>query len=133
VIVVDTNILAYRLLPGTASESVDGLLAAEPEWAAPLLWRSEFRNVLAGLIRSGKVTAADSEVILRRAQLCLTGGEHVVSDEAVLRLVALSRCSAYDCEFVALAQALQTQLVTADRLLLTSFPATCRRLEDFSH
>ncbi len=132
-IVVDTNILVYRLLPGTASESVDRLLAAEPEWAAPLLWRSEFRNVLAGLIRSGKVTVADSEVILRRAQLCLTGGEHVVSDEAVLRLVALSRCSAYDCEFVALAQALQTRLVTADRLLLTSFPATCRRLEDFSH
>ena len=130
-IVVDTNIIAYRLLPGSGGAIVDPLLAIDAEWAAPLLWRSELRNVLAGLIRSGKASVADGEAIMHRAHLCLTGGEHVVSDDSVLRLVARSRCSAYDCEFVALALALQTKLVTADRLLLESFPSICRRPEDF--
>ena len=35
---------------------------------------------------------------------------------------ATSHCSAYDCEFVALALELEVPLVTADRQLLRSFP-----------
>ena len=46
-IVVDTNVLAYLLIPGQYTESAERLLLDEPEWAAPLLWRSELRNVLA--------------------------------------------------------------------------------------
>jgi predicted nucleic acid-binding protein len=127
VIVVDTNILAYRLLPGPVNEPVDRLLAFDPVWAAPLLWRSELRNVLAGLIRSGKTTAAQAESILRQARASLTAGEYQVSDGAVLALVARSRCSAYDCEFVALAWSLEVPLVTEDKALLSAFPGICRK------
>ena len=119
-IVVDTNILAHRPLPGPVNEPVDRLLAFDPVWAAPLLWRSELRNVLAGLIRSGKTTAAQAESILRQARASLTAGEHQVSDGAVLALVARSRCSAYDCEFVALALSLEVPLVTEDKALLSA-------------
>jgi len=46
-IVADTNIITYLLLPTTYTSSVDSLYKIDPDWAAPLLWKSEFRNVLA--------------------------------------------------------------------------------------
>lgn len=50
-IVVDSNILAYLYLPGEFTVAAETLLEREPEWAAPPLWRSEFRNILAGYMR----------------------------------------------------------------------------------
>lgn len=41
----------------------------------------------------------------------------------VLELVRDSDCSAYDCEFVALAMSLGITLVTEDKKLLKAFPA----------
>lgn len=49
-IVVDTNILAYLYLPNDLTANAEKLLRQEPEWAAPILWRSEFRNVLTGYL-----------------------------------------------------------------------------------
>lgn len=127
-IVVDTNILAYRWLPGPQGPLIEELLTSDVEWAAPPLWRSEFRNLLAGLIRSGKMTVAEAEAALHKARNCLIAGEHTVSDHAVMALVGQSRCTAYDCEFAALAEALDTVLVTEDKALLTAFPKLCRSL-----
>ncbi len=65
---------------------------------------------------------------MRLGESCLLGGEHSVSDHVVFDLVARSRCSAYDCEYVALAQALGTILVTEDRALLRAFPRESRTI-----
>ncbi|MBI1815413.1 MAG: type II toxin-antitoxin system VapC family toxin [Deltaproteobacteria bacterium] len=129
-IVVDTNVLAYHWLPGRRASATEALARLDMEWAAPLLWRSEFRNVLAGYIRSGRLSVAEAERAVRHAASSLLGGEHVVADEAVLGLVTRSKCSAYDCEFVALADALNTVLVTDDKALLAAFPKLCRSLDD---
>jgi predicted nucleic acid-binding protein len=127
-IVVDTNIIAYRWLPGPHASKIDQLLTVDAEWAAPLLWRSEFRNILAGYLRRSDLTLLQTESVLAMARKSLNGGEYAVADEAVMRLVAESTCTAYDCEFVALAQALGTLLVTEDKALLKAFPKTCRSL-----
>ena len=50
-IVVDSNIVAYLYLPGERTADAEALLEQDPEWAAPVLWRSEFRNILAGYTR----------------------------------------------------------------------------------
>lgn len=50
-IVVDTNTIAYLYLPTQYTDDIEKLLLKEPEWAAPVLWRSEFRNVLALYVR----------------------------------------------------------------------------------
>jgi len=42
----------------------------------------------------------------------------------VLELAVRSRCTAYDCEFVALAKQLGVPLVTSDRQVLAAFPET---------
>lgn len=127
-IVVDTNILVYRWLPSPRAAEVEALIRHDPEWAAPLLWRSEFRNVLAGYIRAGKLSPADAEQATRHAAACLLGGEHALSDHAVLELVAKTKCTAYDCEYAALAIYLGTVLVTEDKALLTALPKVCRNL-----
>ncbi|HEY0256928.1 MAG TPA: hypothetical protein VGC39_05760, partial [Candidatus Methylacidiphilales bacterium] len=80
-IVIDTNILAYRWLSGARNAEADALVRLDPQWAAPLLWRSEFRNVLAGYIRSGDLSVDNAENTMRHARACLLGGEHAVADE----------------------------------------------------
>ena len=102
-IVVDTNVLAYLLLPGPKTKLAEALLLDQPRWAAPPLWRSEWRNVL-------------STYLLRD----LLQLPQAVASEQVLQLANRSRCSAYDCEFVAAAQQLGVPLVTEDRAVLVA-------------
>ncbi|MCW5626615.1 MAG: type II toxin-antitoxin system VapC family toxin [Burkholderiales bacterium] len=121
-IVVDTSILAYLYLPGDRTAHAEALLEQDPDWAAPILWRSEFRNILAGYIRR-KATTFDQACRLRdEAESLLAGSEFEVDSTAVLALVRDSNCSAYGCEFIALAIQLDTTLVTMDKKLLGSFP-----------
>ncbi len=48
-----------------------------------------------------------------------------------MQLVNTSQCSAYDCEFVALAQYLDIPLVTADKKLLTEFTDIALSLDSY--
>lgn len=130
-IVVDTNILAGHCLPGPLNGKTEVLLQSEPEWAAPTLWRSEFRNVLCGYLRRGLIDEQQAGEIMADATDALKGGEHAVADRAVLALVNKSDCSAYDCEFVALAAALDTVFVTEDKQVRRAFPDRCRSLDEF--
>ena len=121
-IVVDSNILAYLYLPGDRTAAAEALLEQDPEWAAPTLWRSEFRNILAGYMRRKTVTFDQACSLQREAESLLAGAEFEVDSSAVLELVRDSDCSAYDCEFIALAIKLNTKLVTVDKKLLREFP-----------
>ena len=127
-IVVDTNVVAYLLLPGPQTAAAEALLEAHPTWAAPPLWRSEWRNVLCGYWRRGSLTLEQVIALQLQAETLVIGHEEPVESEAVLRLAASSGCSAYDCEFVAASQQLDAPLVTADLALLKAFPALTRSL-----
>jgi predicted nucleic acid-binding protein len=122
VIVVDSNILAYLYLPGDRTAAAEALLEQDPEWAAPTLWRSEFRNILAGYMRRKTVTFDQACSLQSEAESLLAGAEFELDSSSVLELVRDSDCSAYDCEFMALAIKLNTKLVTVDKKLLRAFP-----------
>lgn len=123
-IVVDTNVLAYLYLPGEHTAAAETLLQQDPDWLAPYLWRSEFRNVLAEFLRHDKLTVEQALALQHEAENLMAGAEYPVQSATVLNLVQKSDCSAYDCEFVALAQVLNTSLVTMDRKVLRAFPDT---------
>lgn len=121
-IVVDSNVLAYLYLPGEYSTAAEALLEQDSDWAAPILWRSEFRNILAGYLRRKAITFEQAVSLKREAESLLEGAEFELESLAVLELVRDSDCSAYDCEFIALAMKLDTTLVTMDKKLLRAFP-----------
>jgi predicted nucleic acid-binding protein len=128
VIVVDTNVVAALFLGTDATPAAEALLQSDGDWAAPLLWRSEFRSVLTGMLRRGRLDAAGARRVASEAEALLRRGEYTVESGHVLDLVARSRCSAYDCEFVALAEDLGVSLVTDDREVLEGFPEIARGL-----
>lgn len=121
-IVVDSNVLAYLYLPTEYTLLAESLLMHDPDWVAPILWRSEFRNILAGYMRRKTLTFDEAYNLQAEAEGLLAGNEYEVDSQRVLALVRDSDCSAYDCEFVALAQRLDVKLVTMDGKLLKAFP-----------
>ena len=128
-IVVDTNIIAYLWLPNDRRSSARELLERYGRWFAPILWRSEFRNILAGYLRRGQLAIGDARYAYRGAAELLRGNERVPKTESVLNLIAASDLSAYDSEFVAVADSLGIPLVTADRKIVRSFPRTAFHFE----
>jgi predicted nucleic acid-binding protein len=130
-IVVDTNIIGYLYLTSEKSILAEGALERDPLWAAPLLWRSEMRNVLGFYLRKGLLSLDDAGLIMEEATALMRGQEYGVTSNQVLELVSNSTCSAYDCEFVALARDLNVPLVTVDQQILKDFQETAVSLETF--
>lgn len=130
-IVVDTNIIAYLLIAGERTAQVRKILQRDPQWAAPLLWRSEFRSVLAFYMKQESLSLAEAILIAEEAETLMQGGEYEVKAARTLSLVANSRCSAYDCEFAALAEELGVPLVTSDSRILSGFPSIARSPDAF--
>lgn len=127
-IAVDTHVVAYLDLPTEFTRHAEALLERDPEWVAPLLWRSEFRNILAGYLRRGLLTFDVAASLQAEAESLLAGAEHEVSSRQVLELARDSDCSAYDCEFVACALSLGVRRVTRDAKIVKAFPEVAVRL-----
>lgn len=130
-IVVDTNIIAYLYLSSERSTQAEQALLKDPDWAAPLLWRSEIRNVLALYIRKEILSLEDALQIMNEALDLMREREYEITSFHGLNLAASSTCSAYDCEFVALAQDLNLPFVTVDNQVLGQFPRVAVSLDDF--
>ena len=128
-IVVDTNVIAYLYLSGEYSDLSERLLERDPDWMAPRLWRSEFRNVLALYLRKELMGFQDSLEILEEAERLMSDSEFEVPSALVMQLAGESGCSAYDCEFIALARYFRVPLATNDNALLQAFPDTAQSVQ----
>lgn len=121
-IVVDSNVIAYLYLPTAHTRAAEALLQRDAAWAAPMLWRSEFRNVLTGYLRRGTLSLDATISLQTEAESLMAPHEREVDSAHVLRLAMESGCTAYDCEFVSLAIRLGVPLVTQDKAVLRAFP-----------
>lgn len=130
-IVVDTNIIAYLYITGEKSLQAEQLLSFDSCWRAPLLWKSEFRNVLSLYLRKDMLSFDEVLMIIQQAERLLDDNEYKISSTHIMQLVNSSTCSAYDCEFVALAQYLETVLITADKKILREFPSIAKSLDSY--
>lgn len=114
--------LVYLTAAGPYSSLAKRIAAADGEWVTSTLWRSEFLNVMAGQIRRGNLTLESAiDSFLGAAEFIVL--ERIPQAEGVLRLVATSNCTAYDLEFVVVAQTLGVPLVTNDKQILADFPS----------
>lgn len=121
-IVVDTNILAHFWLPSDHTELCDQLFQWDPEWVVPILWKSEFRNVVILYMRKKLIGLPEAIQITEQAEHQMKEREYHVNSVQVYNLANQSNCSSYDCEFISLAEDLETKLVTMDKQILRSFP-----------
>lgn len=122
-IVVDASALVKALVEGRSGEKARARLRGEA-LVAPAHVDAELLSVLRGLRRAGKLTATDAQralalgVRLPMQRVPLTG---YVSRAWQLR----DNYSAYDALYVALAESLESPLLTADARLANGAGARC--------
>ena len=126
-IVVDTNILAHFSLPSDHTELCEQLFQWDQEWVAPILWKSEFRNVVILYLRKNLIALAEAIQISEKAENQMKEREFHVNSMQVYNLADKSDCSSCDCEFISLAEDLDTKLITMDKRILRSFPERCAK------
>ena len=131
-IVADTNLIAYFSIHTEQSALAEAVCAVDSVWAAPLLWRSEYCATLLKYIRHAGMNFEAAISSLRLAEDTVAGREYSVDARKVLELAYRTKCSAYDCEYVALAQDLNAELVTTDKQVLKAFPDLAVSLEKFA-
>jgi len=133
VIVADASLISYfAVRDERQSELADAVCAADAAWASPWLWRSEVRSALMKYVNYSGMSLETALLAFNTAEEIIAGREYRVSSEKVFELAVRSKCTAYDCEYVALAKELGVPLVTADKQLLKAFPKTAVSLEHFA-
>lgn len=133
-IVVDNDVISYFWIRMDADRAAlaQDVRARDPGWIAPRVWRSEFRNVLRGYMAGDYMTLPEAVEYAQMAEEDLHGSTRLVPTPQVLQLVDETDHSAYDCEYVALAQELGVPLVTGDRAVADLFPDTAILLERYA-
>jgi len=131
-IVVDTNVIAYLFIEGDYTEKAKELLKYDSVWLAPRLWRSEFRSVLSLYMRKNYLSKNEALKIINEVESFISNNEYEVNSFEILELVSQSECSAYDCEFVALAKRLDVEFYTSDKKVLSQFPEIATSLKEFN-
>ena len=89
-IVVDTNIIGYLYLNSDRSAQAEQVLRKDPQWAAPLLWRSELRNVLALYMRRDLLSLQDAQQIMDEATTLMQNREYTVTSFEVLNTIPVN-------------------------------------------
>ncbi|HMP74610.1 MAG TPA: type II toxin-antitoxin system VapC family toxin [Kiritimatiellia bacterium] len=121
-IVADSNLIAYLLIPGDKSVIADEIFLKDPDWAVPLICRSEIRNILTLYMRHEKMTLVQAQATMEKAERLWREHEYSVPSNDVLALTHKHNVTAYDGEFVVLAQELGVPLITFDKAVKRLFP-----------
>lgn len=130
-IVVDANILAPFWTNTEFTTLSNKVHEADPDWIAPILWRSEVRNVMSLFVRQKMLTLGEALECMEQAELQMKDQEYHVNTISVLRLASESDATAYDCEYTSLAEEMEIPLVTNDRRLQANFPDIALSPEQF--
>lgn len=130
-IVVDTNVLTYLSVEGEKTAVAQLAYHKDGHWVAPTLWQHEMLNVLATHVRRGVLSQTNVLDAWQNCQLLLNGRSYDVDLEAALRLAIQEAITAYDAQFVLLAQTLGCSLLTEDSQLVKKFPGLAVTLNGF--
>ena len=130
-IVADTNIIAFLVIPGDKTPQAQEALRKDPLWFAPLLWRSELCNALALYVRKNILSLDAAKEAFEHAAILMQSREIPVPHSRALEMASETGLSAYDCEFLVVAQEVNSQLLTEDKKVLERFPELAVSLNEF--
>lgn len=121
-IIVDVNLIGALFLQGEQAPLASRIFEKDPDWYAPLLWQSEMRSLITSYLRHKLITLGEAPQIMDEAHALMVDHERYVSSNLVFELVSISKCTSYDCEYVALAREMNLTLVTFDKQVVGAFP-----------
>ena len=130
-IVVDANLIGNLLIKSKDSPLAIQVFEKDPDWYAPLLWQSEVRSIVTNYFRHNLLTLERGYQIMDEAHRLMIEHERFISSNLVLELVGTSKCTSYDCEYVALAKEMNLTLVTFDKQVVGAFPRIAVFPQDF--
>lgn len=130
-IVVDTNVIVSLFVPSPSTGMAKEAARKDGHWIMPPLWVSEMRNAIVTLHRTRRLDIAEGLKAMEDAELQFSTFSVPVISRDVFEHAAGSGCSAYDCEFVALAVLAQTRLITLDKRLALRFSRVATPLDRF--
>ena len=119
-IVADANVIAYWLIEGEFTSLARRLYDREPIWVVPALCRHELANVIANYVKHGAMVVADVPLLWRNLESLVDGREYDIDFCEVIALAVNKGISAYDAQYLYLANSLGVPLVTQDKKLATS-------------
>lgn len=131
-IVADTNLVAYLIIEGDRSGVARAAYRRDPDWRLPPLWRAEFLNVLVTTVRAGVHDEAGGLDAWDSAVALFGQSEQEPSGELVYETAFKYGISAYDAQFVALAELTGLTLVTGDRGVARKCKPTAVYLEEYA-
>jgi len=130
-IVVDANILVYRMVEGEMTAATLRLQEKDPDWKTSPLWEYEFGNALALMILQKHLTTKMATQLLQTAKGIFGLSETRVDSDLALQLAAEKKISFYDAQYLALAYGLEVPLITEDRALRKAAGKWAVGLRDF--
>lgn len=63
-IVVDVTVIAYLWILGDLNSFAENVLMRDSDWVSSILWKSEFRNILAKYLRGGHMSSHTAQSFL---------------------------------------------------------------------
>jgi len=132
-IVVDSNIITARNLTSALTSKAERVEEKDPVWIVPGLWRYEFQNVLATVIKAKQIKPEKALEIWEKVSQILIENECEPSASKVLELVSEYGITAYDGQFVAVALEMGIPCVTEDRELQEKLPGVAISMDEFLH
>lgn len=129
-LLVDTNIVAFLLIEGDHTEAARELRTRDPDWRSEAFLLVEFTNVLASSIATKRMTLSLAGDFLAKAAALFDGKLARLPHASVLAIAARHRVSAYDARFLALADLLESRLVTEDARLRGAAPSLTQSLAE---
>ncbi len=129
-LIIDTNIIAPLYVRSARTDAVTKLFVQDQIWRTEPLALIELSNVLITYERARYITAATARDCLDRAAAFLQPNLFRVSHQAALDAALRYGTTAYDARFLALAQQLDSRLVTEDAKLRAAAPALTQSLSE---
>lgn len=130
-IVVDTNIIVNFCIQAKQSEQARAIYDHDSVWVMPELWQHEFLNVLATFLRFEKAALESLNEAWLFAINHFRQSTMAINMPLALKLAGELNISAYDSQYLTLAQTLNVPLITEDKELLKKAPKSAYSMKAF--
>ena len=132
-IVIDNSVLVPAIITSANSAQARKAAARDAQWILPPLWKFEFTNVMATLLRSRVIDEVAARSALADAQTLVSQREVAVDQVHALRLAVGLSISGYDAQYLALADAYGVRCVTEDQELVRQSGGLAVLLDEFQN